>query len=212
MIEPEEIATLVVMLASGKVRSVTGAELTIDAELAIWGIKVAPSTVWEMLKTHGIPPAPDRDHLIWATFLRSQAHAPTLTGARLFILAVVEHATRYIRIRGATHTPPQPGPPRWPGTWSWTCRSPRRRDLPDRDQDSRHTAAVDAVLADSGITTINTAPCVPQLPCACSPNRSPKPTNWTSSPSNGEIDSAASFTSTTMPLNSTDEIFGTHRS
>jgi NAD(P)-dependent dehydrogenase (short-subunit alcohol dehydrogenase family) len=34
MIEPEEIATLVVMLASGKVRSVTGADLTIDAGMA----------------------------------------------------------------------------------------------------------------------------------------------------------------------------------
>jgi len=39
------------------------------------GIKIAPSTVWEILKTHGIPPAPDRDRLTWATFLRSQAHA-----------------------------------------------------------------------------------------------------------------------------------------
>lgn len=39
------------------------------------GIKVAPSTVWEILKTHSIPPAPARDHLTWATFLCSQAHA-----------------------------------------------------------------------------------------------------------------------------------------
>jgi hypothetical protein len=34
-----------------------------------------PSTVWEILKTHNIQPAPHRDHLSWATFLRSQAHA-----------------------------------------------------------------------------------------------------------------------------------------
>ncbi len=86
----------------------------IRGELAVLGIKVASSTVWEILKTHGIPPAPHRDHLTWATFLRSQAHAllaadffeiNTLTGARLFVLAVIEHATRRIRILGATLHP-----------------------------------------------------------------------------------------------------------
>jgi hypothetical protein len=46
------------------------------------GLKVAPSTVWEILKIHGIQPAPHRDHLTWATFLRSQAHA--LLGADFF--------------------------------------------------------------------------------------------------------------------------------
>jgi hypothetical protein len=131
-----------------------------------------------------------------------------------------------------------------------------------RDRDSNYTAAVDAVVADSGITTITTgiriprmnaiikrwirtcrtelldrtlilnqahllhapcanskrvtttteptAPCMPQLPFAHSPHRSPKQRNSTSSPSDSEIDSAASFTNTTMPPNSTDENFGTY--
>jgi hypothetical protein len=105
----------------------------IHGELATLAIKVAPSTVWEILNTNGIRPAPHRDHLTWATFLRSQAHAllaadffdtSTLTGTRLSILAVIEHATRRIRILGTTAHPPQPGPPRWQGTWSWTCRTP----------------------------------------------------------------------------------------
>jgi putative transposase len=39
------------------------------------GITVAPSTVWEILKTHGIEPARQRDRQTWAGFLRSQAHA-----------------------------------------------------------------------------------------------------------------------------------------
>ncbi|WP_374103923.1 hypothetical protein [Micromonospora sp. U56] len=47
----------------------------IHGELAGLGIKVAPSTVWEILKTNGIQPAPQRDHQTWLTFLRSQAHA-----------------------------------------------------------------------------------------------------------------------------------------
>jgi transposase InsO family protein len=137
------------------------------------GITVAPSTVWEILKTHGVEPAPHRDRLTWAGFLRSQAHVllaadfvetSTLTGARLFILAVVEHASRRIRILGATAHP----------TAAWTTQMARNliMDLQDanttvkyliRDRDSKYTAAFDAVLADSGITTITTGIRVPRM-------------------------------------------------
>jgi putative transposase len=47
----------------------------IHGELAALGIKVAASTVWEILKEHGIPPAPERQNTTWADFLRSQAGA-----------------------------------------------------------------------------------------------------------------------------------------
>jgi transposase len=47
----------------------------IHGELAALGIKVAASTVWEILREHGIPPAPERESTTWADFLRSQAHA-----------------------------------------------------------------------------------------------------------------------------------------
>jgi transposase len=46
----------------------------IHGELAGLGITVAPSTVWQMLKSAGIDPAPRRDGTGWAEFLRSQAH------------------------------------------------------------------------------------------------------------------------------------------
>jgi transposase len=38
----------------------------IHGELTTLGIKVPPSTVWEILKTHGIEPAPQRDRQTWA--------------------------------------------------------------------------------------------------------------------------------------------------
>lgn len=38
-------------------------------------ITLAPSTVWEILKTHQIDPSAARDHASWAAFLRSQANA-----------------------------------------------------------------------------------------------------------------------------------------
>ncbi|MCW2943423.1 MAG: integrase [Actinoallomurus sp.] len=64
-------------------------------ELLVLGVKVAASTVWEILKDAGIDPAPERARSTWAGFLRSQADAllacdffetVTLSGARLYVL------------------------------------------------------------------------------------------------------------------------------
>jgi putative transposase len=48
----------------------------VHCELASLGIKVAPSTVWAILKAAGIDQAPTRDiGPTWTAFLRSQAEA-----------------------------------------------------------------------------------------------------------------------------------------
>jgi hypothetical protein len=47
----------------------------IHGELLVLGVKVAASTVWEILKGAGIDPAPQRICSTWAAFLRSRAHA-----------------------------------------------------------------------------------------------------------------------------------------
>lgn len=47
----------------------------VHGELATLGIKVAPSTVWEILKQEGVAPSPERASVTWADFLRSQADA-----------------------------------------------------------------------------------------------------------------------------------------
>lgn len=86
----------------------------IHGELLVLGMKVAASTVWEILKDAGIDPAPERASSTWADFLRSQADAllardfletATLSGARLYVFAVIEHTSRRIRILGATPHP-----------------------------------------------------------------------------------------------------------
>jgi putative transposase len=145
----------------------------IHGELAGLGVKVAPSTVWEILKANGIEPAPQRDHQTWAAFLRGQAHAilaadffetRTLTGARLYVFAVVEHATRRVRVLGATAHP----------TAAWTTQLARNlvMDLHHagatvkyliRDRDSRYTAAFDAVFEDEGIATVKTGIRIPRM-------------------------------------------------
>ena len=88
----------------------------IHGELAGLGITVAPSTVWQILKNAGIDPAPRREGPGWAEFLRSQAQgilaldfftADLLDGTKVYVLAVIEHGTRRIRVLGATGHPVQ---------------------------------------------------------------------------------------------------------
>ena len=85
-------------------------------ELLTLGIKVAVSTVWEILRGAGIDPCPDRTTATWATLLRSQAQAllaadfietVTLTGTWMYILAVIEHVSAEF----ASSAPPSCGPP-----------------------------------------------------------------------------------------------------
>ena len=136
----------------------------IHGELAGLGVKVAASTVWEILKANGIDPARRRTGPTWSQFLRSQAEAilasdfftvDLLDGTQAYVLAVIEHATRRIRILGVTPHP----------TGEWTTQQARNllMDLGDqadrvkfmiRDRGSNFTAAFDAVLSDAGIQTV----------------------------------------------------------
>jgi transposase len=129
----------------------------IHGELAGLGIAVAPSTVWQILKDAGIDPAPRRDGPDWAGFLRSQARgivaldcftADLLTGMKVYVLAVIEHGTRRVRVLGATRHPVQ----------SWVVQQARNllMDLEDadtrvkfvlHDRDVSFTAALDAVFS-----------------------------------------------------------------
>jgi transposase InsO family protein len=127
-------------------------------------VKVAASTVWEFLKKAGIDPAPRRSGPTWSQFLRSQAEAilacdfftaDLLDGTQAYVLAVIEHATRRIRLLGVTLHP----------TGAWTTQQARNliMDLGDqtdrvrfmiRGRGSNFTTAFDAVLADAGIRTV----------------------------------------------------------
>jgi transposase len=136
----------------------------IHGELAGLGVKVAASTVWEILRAKGINPAGPRTTPTWPQFLRSQAEAilasdfftvDLLDGTQACVLAVIEHATRRIRILGVAPHP----------TGEWTTQQARNllMDLGDqthrvrfmiRDRGSNFTAAFDAVLTDAGIRTV----------------------------------------------------------
>ncbi|MGW7008856.1 integrase core domain-containing protein [Streptomyces sp. NPDC054933] len=145
----------------------------IHGELTVLGIKVAASTIWEILRAAGVDPAPQRTATTWAAFLRSQADAMlacdffetvTLTGARLHVLTVIEQASRRIRILGATAHP----------NAVWVAQAARNlvMDLEDagcrarfliRDRDRKYPQIFDAILADAGIQAVLTGVRMPRM-------------------------------------------------
>jgi transposase InsO family protein len=145
----------------------------IHGELLVLGVKVAASTVWQILTDAGIDPAPQRTSDTWTAFLRSQAEAilaadffeaVTLTGARLYVLAVIEHATRRVRILGATAHP----------NAAWVTQAVRNlaMDPQDagcrarfliRDRDGKYPPAFDAILADTGIEVVLSGVRMPRM-------------------------------------------------
>jgi len=166
-------------------RSIRALILRLVAENPSWGIgrvhgelltlevKVAASTMWEILREAGIDPAPDRAGTTWTQFPRSQAETLlaadvietiTLTGTRIDILAVIEHASRRIRILGARAHP----------TAAWVTPVARNlmMDLEDadcqvkyliRDRDGTYPAMFDEVLADASIEVVRSGVRAPRM-------------------------------------------------
>ncbi|MFD5658590.1 integrase [Streptomyces hirsutus] len=145
----------------------------LHGELLALGVTVAPSTVWEILREAGIDPSPQRSSSTWADFLRSQAEAlpaydffgtVTLTGTRPYVFAVIEHATRRIRVPGATAHP----------TAARVAPAAKNlvMDLEDtgcrarfllRDRNGMFPALFDTVLADAGIEVVPTGVRMPRM-------------------------------------------------
>ncbi|GAA3442739.1 hypothetical protein [Planomonospora venezuelensis] len=129
--------------------------------------------VWEILKQEGVDPAPEGASVTWADFLRSQAEAllacdfietVTLTGQRQYILAVIEHASRRVRVLGTTACP----------TAVWVVQAMKNlvMDLEEagcraryliRDRDGKFPALMDEILAEAGIRTVLTGVRVPRM-------------------------------------------------
>jgi transposase InsO family protein len=139
-------------------------------------VAVAASTEWEIVKTAGIEPSPQRATVTWAAFLRSQAEAIlamdfietiTRTGQRQYILAAIHHATRRVRVLGTTAHP----------THALVAQAVRNllMDLEDagglaqirfliRDRDGKYPVVlINEILAGAGITTVLTGVWAPRM-------------------------------------------------
>jgi putative transposase len=138
----------------------------IQGELVGLGIRIAPSTVWAILRRQGIEAAPRRAELSWAQFLRAQASAvvacdfltvDTVWLRRLYVLFFIELGSRRVHFGGVTANPHE----------RWVTQQARNlvmtlaeREQPVRflvrDRDSKFTRSFDEVFRTDGIRVIRT--------------------------------------------------------
>jgi len=149
----------------------------IHGELATMGIVIAASSVWAILKRHGIEPSPRRSGPTWAEFLTAQAkglmacdffHVDTVLLRRLYVLVFIHHDTRRVRIAGVTANP----------VADWVTQQARNlsMDLADqantvkfliRDRDTKYTASFDAVFTAEGTRIIKSPVRAPRANAIC---------------------------------------------
>jgi putative transposase len=149
----------------------------IQGELAGLGHKIAPSTVWEILNSAGIDPAPRRAGPTWKQFLATQArgiiaadffHIDTALGKRLYALVFLEHGTRRLHIAGVTAHPTQ----------DWATQQARNLTTDTstrlsslrfllRDRDTKYSTAFDAVFRAEDMDILTSAPQAPRMNAHC---------------------------------------------
>jgi putative transposase len=138
----------------------------IHGELVGLGIALAPSTIWAILRRHGIEPAPRRAELSWSQFLRAQASAivacdfltvDTVWLRRLYVLFFIELANRRVHFGVVTANPHE----------RWVTQQARNlvmtlaeREQPVhfliRDRDSKFARSFDEVFRTEGMRVIRT--------------------------------------------------------
>ena len=138
----------------------------IEGELTTMGIRLAPSSVWAILRRHGVEPSPRRSGPTWREFLKSQASSmlacdfftvDTVLLRRLYVLFFIELDTRRVYLSGVTANPRQ----------AWVIQQARNLTMVlaervrpvsylVRDRDAKFTSRFDEVFRSERIEVIRT--------------------------------------------------------
>jgi putative transposase len=138
----------------------------IQGELTRMGVVLAPSSVWAILRRHGIDPLPNRTGPSWTEFLRTQSSSmlacdfftvDTVLLHRLYVLFFIEIETRQVYVMGITAHP----------TAAWVTQQARNLSMLlservhpvkflIRDRDTKFTATFDEVFRSEGTRIIRT--------------------------------------------------------
>jgi transposase InsO family protein len=144
----------------------------IQGELRGRGITVSATTLRDVLRRHGLGPAPRPGDLTWRQFLRSQAAGclatdfftvETVLLRSLYVLFFIELDTRRVHLAGITAHPTGAWvtqQARNLSMWLSECLSGRRFLI--RDRDTKFTTEFDEVLRSEGLRIIRTPIRAPQ--------------------------------------------------
>lgn len=144
----------------------------IHGELVGLGYRVAPSTVWNILRRAGLDPAPRRTGPTWREFCRAQAKTmlacdlftvDTVLLRRIYVFFILQIGTRRLHILGVTGHPTGECVTRQARNVMMTMgeRAHGFRFL-IRDRDAKLTASFDAVFGDADARILRSPPRAPQ--------------------------------------------------
>ncbi len=136
----------------------------IHGELVGLGIPLSPSSVWNILRRHGIEPAPRRASATWREFLRQQAAGilegdfftvETLWLRRLHVLFFIELARRRVHLAGVTANPNSAWVAQQARNLIMTLAEQEQRPrFLIRDRDSKYKGPFDEVFRSEGVRIV----------------------------------------------------------